>query len=399
MRHPQAIQESITKFRKDYPNPERVGFLMMRFADKSFYPKLVESLKKSFEKERISLVRADDKEYHSDLFTNIQTYMHGCGFGVAVFDKIGAEDFNPNVSLEVGYMMSMNKDILFLKEKEERNLSEDLIGKLYKNFNSYDIKNTIPKNVFKWLNDKELCFSCAKCYVELGIEMSELVSNQDKVDDIICDLIGFCPTDNKPKLIGVKPNVDNKNAILVFEGDIEFFELLIRLKKSDRLRLHNNDINIIDIKGNKPYDPIQIIRSGKHTWQICYAENWDGDSSVIYNAYAKLGNEKVFEIEKCKVYLTKSSDDYLVAISNLICFGKQNATKIRAPLWMQPKDNIRMIDILSSITAYKDLLTKPSENEIIFNNVKNVEYLIDKNHSSIVLSKIDFCGAENIQII
>ncbi|MEO1098951.1 MAG: hypothetical protein AAFX57_14560, partial [Bacteroidota bacterium] len=109
MKHPQAIQESIIRFRKDHPDPQRVGFLMMRFANKAFYPKLVESLKSTFDKERITLVRADDKEYHSDLFTNIQTYMHGCGFGVAVFDKIGVEDFNPNVSLEVGYMMSMNK--------------------------------------------------------------------------------------------------------------------------------------------------------------------------------------------------------------------------------------------------------------------------------------------------
>ena len=27
---------------------------------------------------------ARDKEYHEDLYPNIQTYMHGCGFGIAI---------------------------------------------------------------------------------------------------------------------------------------------------------------------------------------------------------------------------------------------------------------------------------------------------------------------------
>ena len=41
-----------------------------------------------------------DKEYHEDLLPNILIYLHGCGMGVAVFERIEAEDFDPNVSLE-----------------------------------------------------------------------------------------------------------------------------------------------------------------------------------------------------------------------------------------------------------------------------------------------------------
>jgi hypothetical protein len=399
MNYPQAIQQSILKFRKDYPNPEQVGFLMMRFANKAFYPKLVVCLRDSFMKERISLVRADDKEYHPDLFTNIQTYMHGCGFGVAVFDKIGVEDFNPNVSLEVGYMLSMHKEILFLKDKELKSLNADLMGRLYKDFDTYDIPNTVPDKVKSWVTDKGYCYSCSKCYVELAISMSGLVSKQDKVGLVISDLIGYNPTDSTPRLLGIKPNADNENAILVFEGDIEFSEYLVRLKKANKLKLSSTDIEIIGVNSDKPYEPIQIINSGKHTWQICYANSWEGDSSVIYNGYSKIGTEKAFKVTDCKVYLTISSDNYLVAISNMICFGKENSTKIRAPLWLQPEDKVKMIDLLRSIAAFEDLSIKPTENEIILSNVKDVKYIIDKQNGTKILDLIDFCGARNIQVL
>jgi hypothetical protein len=398
MNYPQAIQESITKFRKDYPNPEQVGFLMMRFANKTFYPDLVQCLKNSFNGERISLVRADDKEYHPDLFTNIQTYMHGCGFGVAVFDKIGIEDFNPNVSLEVGYMLSMHKEILFLKDKELKSLNADLMGRLYKDFDTYDIQNTVPKNVQIWLKDKGFCYSCTKCYVELAISMSGLVSKQEKVTSVISDLIGYCPTDNPPKLLGIQPNIENENAILVFEGDREFSEYLVRLKKANNLILQNNDIKIVGVNSDRPYEPIQIINTSKFTWQICYASSWEGDSSVIYNGYSNIGLEKAFKVNDCKVYLTISSDNYLVAISNLVCFGKQNSTKIRAPLWLQPENKLKVIDILHDIAAYRELPIRPTENEIILSNVKDVKYFIDKQNASKILELVDFCGARNIGI-
>lgn len=43
--------------------------------------------------------------------------MHGCEFGVAVFDRITEDDFNPNVTLEVGYMLGMGRNVLLLKDK------------------------------------------------------------------------------------------------------------------------------------------------------------------------------------------------------------------------------------------------------------------------------------------
>lgn len=82
--------------------------------------------------------------------------MHACDFGVAVFDRITEDDFNPNVSLEVGYMLGMGKNVLLLKDKTLKSLQTDLTGKLYKPFDTTDIEGTLKPEVDKWLVDKGL---------------------------------------------------------------------------------------------------------------------------------------------------------------------------------------------------------------------------------------------------
>ena len=75
------------------------------------------AIKSELEKHEIIGLRTDDRQYHEDLFPNIQTYMHGCGLGVAVFEQVEQKVFDPNVALEVGYMLALNKRICLLKEK------------------------------------------------------------------------------------------------------------------------------------------------------------------------------------------------------------------------------------------------------------------------------------------
>ena len=82
--------------------------------------------------------------------------MHGCDFGVALFERINSNDFNPNVSLEIGYMMAMNKPILFLKDRTLNSLHTDLIGKLYHEFDFQNPEEILAKVIDKWLKDKEI---------------------------------------------------------------------------------------------------------------------------------------------------------------------------------------------------------------------------------------------------
>ena len=79
-------------------------------------------------------LRADDLEYHQDLLPNVLTYIYGCNFGIAVFERLESERYNPNVALEVGYMMALGKPVCLLKDKNLSTLATDLGGKLYRNF-------------------------------------------------------------------------------------------------------------------------------------------------------------------------------------------------------------------------------------------------------------------------
>lgn len=153
---PIEIQKSLEGFREDHPNPLKVAFLMMQFGTTPAHDKIVKYIRNAFSDHGITVLRADDKDYHEGLFQNVQTYMHGCGIGVALFERIVKEDFNPNVSLEIGYMLAMGKPICLLKDRTLKALPTDLVGRLYKEFDVQAPKKTIPQQVTKWLKDRSL---------------------------------------------------------------------------------------------------------------------------------------------------------------------------------------------------------------------------------------------------
>ena len=98
--------------------------------------------------------RADYKEYHPDLYYNILSYIYASDFGIAVFERIDDDLFNPNVAFEVGYMFALNKPVCLLKEKTMKNLPTDIIGKLYKTFDLNDLEKSIENSINKWINDR-----------------------------------------------------------------------------------------------------------------------------------------------------------------------------------------------------------------------------------------------------
>ena len=73
-----------------------------------------------------------------------------------MFDRIESDHHNPNVALEVGYLMALGKHICMLKDKTIKTMPTDLIGKLYKEFDTQDAKKTIPAVLTKWLKDRSI---------------------------------------------------------------------------------------------------------------------------------------------------------------------------------------------------------------------------------------------------
>ena len=148
------LGNDLVRFKEDHPGT--VAFIIMEFEDSQDHSDIVDAIKKICSSHGIEACRADDKEYSAELFKNIKVYMEGSDFGISVFERINSDKFNPNISLEVGYMLGLDKKVCYLKDKTMESLHSDLIGHLYKNFSTRDIYNTIKPQLEKWLSDNEL---------------------------------------------------------------------------------------------------------------------------------------------------------------------------------------------------------------------------------------------------
>jgi hypothetical protein len=82
--------------------------------------------------------------------------MHGCRIGIAIFERLESNEFNPNVSLEVGYMMALGKEICLLKDQTQGSLQTDLVGSLYRAFDPQSPDRDIRTELLRWLKDKSL---------------------------------------------------------------------------------------------------------------------------------------------------------------------------------------------------------------------------------------------------
>ena len=153
---PPEIQDSLPRFKVDHPDSSRCAFIMMRFGSTSAHEAIVKGIRAVLGKYGIEALRADDKQYHADLFPNVLTYAYGCGFGIAVFERLESDDFNPNVSLEVGYMLALRKVVCLLKDQTQKTLHTDLVGKLYRQFDPQNAETSIQPPLEQWAKDMEI---------------------------------------------------------------------------------------------------------------------------------------------------------------------------------------------------------------------------------------------------
>jgi hypothetical protein len=153
---PPEIHSGLRLFLEDHPNFERNCFLMMSFNPSPFHGQVLEAAREALREQGFNPLRADDRAYSDQLLSNIRIYLHGCAFGVAVFERIESNDFNPNVSLEVGYYLGLGRPVCLLKERTLPRLPSDLAGSLYREFDLQRADVTIRAELARWLQDKRL---------------------------------------------------------------------------------------------------------------------------------------------------------------------------------------------------------------------------------------------------
>jgi len=148
----EGLQPLLDRFSEDHPEFGKNVFLAMRFRSTKQFLEIHEAVKSGLARHGLKGFRSDDKTYppDGDLWNNICVYMMGSKFGVCIFVEIDDREFNPNVPLEYGFMRAMNRQVLLLKDIRMPKMPSDMTGKLYRNFDTYNITLTIHEQISQW---------------------------------------------------------------------------------------------------------------------------------------------------------------------------------------------------------------------------------------------------------
>jgi phosphoserine phosphatase len=139
-------------------------FIMTPFRNEARYRETISAIRETLAKVGLRGWTADERNFEQQLWDNIQVYLNGCRAGIAVFtDDTTAHPqsdqraaFNPNVSIEVGHMLSRKKPVLLLKEKNLPRLPSDIVGSLYSDFDLNNSADSIRQAVDKWVKEHVL---------------------------------------------------------------------------------------------------------------------------------------------------------------------------------------------------------------------------------------------------
>ena len=155
---PVQLDESMQGFKREH-DPLKTVIIMMKFSggDPNKDDKLktlFNTIKHELDKYGLGAVRTDEKNYSKTdyIWDNVQIYLDGCDYGIAVLENLYLDEMNPNVALEYGYMLAKSKRLLLLKEKSFENIRADILGKIWKEF-ELDKSKSIKKAIQAWMVD------------------------------------------------------------------------------------------------------------------------------------------------------------------------------------------------------------------------------------------------------
>jgi hypothetical protein len=128
-------------------------FVMMRFQDTKQNTAIRTAISAALSSHGLTAQFADNLTVADTLWDNVCAYMLGSRFGIAVIEEIEERSFNPNVALEIGFMLALQRRVLVLKDKRVHSMPADLIGRIYREFDSYDVEHTISERIDEWIEE------------------------------------------------------------------------------------------------------------------------------------------------------------------------------------------------------------------------------------------------------
>ena len=133
------------------------------FRDDPRYREMIQIIKSKLKDYGFNGWVASDRKLHNQLWLNVQAFMLSCKYGIAIFTRneekrdniieIKSSVFNPNVSIELGFMLSRGKEVLILKDKVLKTLPTDMIGALYADLDLDNPINTLPAIIEEWIEN------------------------------------------------------------------------------------------------------------------------------------------------------------------------------------------------------------------------------------------------------
>ncbi|HET7477003.1 MAG TPA: hypothetical protein VFJ97_13405 [Dermatophilaceae bacterium] len=140
-------------FRQDHPSPDRTLLLLMRFGHNPWRATVHRLIRDTATTLGFDVVRADDRDYSGELWTNVKLCLDNTALAIAVFDGVEhnlAAD-TANLAVELGYLFARDTPCLILRERSLPQPPAMLAHRLHTPFDALDLDGTLQPPVQHWL--------------------------------------------------------------------------------------------------------------------------------------------------------------------------------------------------------------------------------------------------------
>lgn len=127
------LDRFLGEFIKANPHTDRNVFVMLPFSA-SATAEIYSAISMELEEHGLIALRADQRKLSPVLWWNVVTYILGCSYGIVIYEPFKEIEFNPNVSIEAGFMLALDRPVLFLVNESLAKMPVDLSGHIFKSY-------------------------------------------------------------------------------------------------------------------------------------------------------------------------------------------------------------------------------------------------------------------------
>lgn len=146
------VNPYLSKLLRRFPHIDRNVFVMMPFSTAAS-ESIFAAVKSELDDHGLIPLRADRKAFSPVLWWNVVTYMLGSSYGVVIYEPNDDVPFNPNVSIEAGFMLALDRPVLFLANDRLQSLPMDFAGHIFKSYDASGdtLEVTVRNSVKDWI--------------------------------------------------------------------------------------------------------------------------------------------------------------------------------------------------------------------------------------------------------